>query len=237
MLNEQDMCQGIVARVYGHATSQAKPADELASTIASDLDKAVGDFFRVRGAARIHPVHGPHQRFAGAIDRHSHGPLAGEGDADDVVDRRSGHIEHLAHALGAGAPPILGILLDAPLGEKKGFDVLASVRHHLAIVSHERDLGAAGAEVDGQYELTPVATGHERLLATAAFRAGKAPATGQADENLRIVGTAKWGVNYPRRIAIRGTLFALPRWANSPIANSPLTSENTPLHTFLGRLR
>ncbi len=156
VLDEEDMPEGIDARMGGRKPGAPHPLDELAQGVALDGWKAARDGLIIGCAAGIQPVDGVHQRLAVAIYRDDHRPLGGAGNRLDRLrwDTREAH--GTAGRLADRPPPLVRVLLYPAARQKTGAGGFVGAGDHATGSINHPYLWPACAEVDGK----DIFTGH-----------------------------------------------------------------------------
>ena len=137
----------------------AQPRGQRLGRVAGD--GATHRRLRVRRSARVAPEHALAHRAARVVDGHGARPLAGDADghhAGGVHGRQPP-----AYGLADNLPPELGVLGARAAVADEGRHRRVLPPQHLAVHGDEADLGAAGAEVDAEDEVT-VGHAHGRTL-------------------------------------------------------------------------
>ena len=145
----EDVAERVASAQRRRAAGAAEPAGQAQRSVAGHADRAAGGAPDEWRPARVHPDEGVAERLAVRADRNGPRPLGGDGDRRRRVAIGAGG---QAAARGRGrAPPLHRRLLDPAARQHPQPHRLALAVEHAAVGERDqRDLGAAGAEVDGE---------------------------------------------------------------------------------------
>ena len=113
MFEEENVGDGILARVGRDAACAAQPGPELIHAIAFDAQRSPCHLIDIFLSPTVHPDDGVVKGRAFFIYRNRARPLARAADSCDPFTRDVGLRQHAPRCAHDGLPPLVGILLDA----------------------------------------------------------------------------------------------------------------------------
>ena len=140
MADEQDVGDGILARLGGDAARAPQPGDQPPQAVTLELEQAADDLLDVGRAARVHPKDGVRQRLATPVYGGGGGIQAGNVDRQDVIHADKPLSEQPPRRPEDGLPPVIRALFHPSAGQEERLHRLELAGDDLAARGYQRHL-------------------------------------------------------------------------------------------------